>query len=305
MAQPEHNCTNPFFSIVIPIFNDWMLLKDCLYSLGAQITPPCFEVILVDDGSEEPAPKSVRNPPYPYPLRVIEQPHNGIPAARNRGVEASKGLILLFVDADCRLRPDCLTRLASTITQSPNQDYFQLRLIGNVSSLVGRAEQLRLATLQSHLLQTDGRIKYLNTAGFAMRHTKADGKAEIFDPLALRAEDTLLLANLMQAGELPLFVRDAVVEHMIPLSLPGCLRKDIQSVYLERRTYRIIASKGVKIRITQMERLRLLWSMWRTASQPSVGRSAWFVVVLRQTLQRAISPLFQYLRGRSGAHLLV
>lgn len=36
----------------------------------------------------------------------------------------------------------------------------------------------------------------------------------------------------MQGGELPLFVPDAIVEHVIPLSLMGCLRKDIRSVYL-------------------------------------------------------------------------
>ena len=36
----------------------------------------------------------------------------------------------------------------------------------------------------------------------------------------------------MQGGELPLFVPDAIVEHVIPLALMGCLRKDIRSVYL-------------------------------------------------------------------------
>jgi hypothetical protein len=59
---------------------------------------------------------------------------------------------------------------------------------------------------------------------------QSDGR--IHDPAALRAEDTLLLANLTQEGELPLFVPDAIVEHSIPLSLIGCLRKDIRTVYV-------------------------------------------------------------------------
>jgi hypothetical protein len=105
-----------------------------------------------------------------------------------------------------------------------------------------------------------------------------------------------LLANLMQVGELPLFVPDAVVEHAIPLSLMGCLRKDIRSVYLERRAYDIIASKGVKIRVTHRERLRLLWSMWKAAGQDSIGRSAWFVLVVRQAFQRVICFGYQCLR---------
>jgi hypothetical protein len=129
----------------------------------------------------------------------------------------------------------------------------------------------------------------LNTAGFAIRRTRANIDTGIFDPTALRAEDTLLLADLMQAGELPLFVPDAIVEHYIPLSLIGCFRKDIRSAYLEGRTNSIIASKGVKIRLTHPERLQLLISLWKTARQPSIGISAWFALVARQAFQRMIS----------------
>ena len=166
--------------------------------------------------------------------------------------------MLLFVDADSRLQANCLAALASAINNSPQHNCFQLRLVGNCSNLVGRAEELRLITFQHYMLQPDGRIRYLNTAGFAIRRTRVDIETGVFDPAALRAEDTLLLADLMQAGELPLFVSDALVEHYIPLSLVACLRKDIRSAYLERRTYNIIASKGVRIRLTQRERLQLL-----------------------------------------------
>jgi hypothetical protein len=111
----------------------------------------------------------------------------------------------------------------------------------------------------------------------------------VFDPLALRGEDTLLLARLMEAGELPLFVPDAMVEHSIPLSLLGALRKDLRSAYLERQMYETIAASGLKIYVTHRERLRLLSSMWRTARRDSIGRSAWFALVLRQTFKRVLS----------------
>jgi hypothetical protein len=116
-----------------------------------------------------------------------------------------------------------------------------------------------------------------------MRRTRAHVDTGVFDPAALRAEDTLLLANLIQNGKLPLFVPEAIVEHAIPLSLMKCFWKDVRSVYLEGKAYNIIASKGVRIRVTHRERLRLLSAMWKTAGQPSIGRSAWFVLVARQT----------------------
>jgi len=118
----------------------------------------------------------------------------------------------------------------------------------------------------------------------------------VFDEAALRGEDTLLLANLIEGDTLPLFVPEAIVEHAIPLSLMECLRKDIRTAYLEGRTYERIASTGVRIRVTLRERLRLLLSMWRTANRPSIGRTAWFVLVGRQALQRMISFGYNFLR---------
>jgi cellulose synthase/poly-beta-1,6-N-acetylglucosamine synthase-like glycosyltransferase len=302
MLECEQNVTAaPLFSVVIPVYNDWAALEQCLQSLGRQTNAPPFEVIVVDDGSTAISSHSMGSSDYGYPLTVIRQAHTGIPSARNRGIRVSRGTVLLFVDSDCRLNPNCLAALNSTIRNSTQHDFFQLRLVGNSSSLVGRAEDLRLTTFQTLMLQPDSRIRYLNTAGFAIRRSRTDIETDIFDPAALRAEDTLLLASLMQAGQLPLFVPNAIVEHSIPLSFVGCLRKDIRSVRLERRAYEIIASKGVKIRVTHRERLRLLRSMWKTASQDSIGRSAWFVLVIRQALQRMISFAYRCLwLGFSG-----
>jgi glycosyltransferase involved in cell wall biosynthesis len=300
MDRSEQNPTAaPWFSVVIPVYNDWIPLEQCLQTLARQREAPSFEVIVVDDGSAEVAPEFIARSAQTFPFTVIRRPHGGIPAARNHGILNSRGSVLLFVDADCRLRENCLSTLERAISRSPQHDYFQLRLVGNSSTVVGRAEELRLTTFQEHMLQRDGRILYLNTAGFAMRRRRADLETGVFDPKALRAEDTLLLAHLMERGELPFFVADAVVEHVILLSLLDCFRKDIRSVYLEGPTYEVIAAKGVRIRVTHRERVRLLRSMWKTAGERSLGRSAWFVLVARQALQRVSSFVCRALRAAS------
>src|SRR5271167_1240885 len=203
--QPISSAT-PLFSIIIAAYNDWSALDSCLRSLTQQTNGPSFEVIVVDDGSRETAPEAIRQWAGWLALTIVRQSHAGISTARNRGVQVSKGSILLFVDADCRLQTDCLAALATTIEDSPKHNCFQLHLVGDSSGPVGRAEQLRLRTFQEHMLQPDGRIRYLNTAGFAVRRMRINIEAGLFDPVALRAEDTLLLVNLMQGGELPLFV---------------------------------------------------------------------------------------------------
>jgi glycosyltransferase involved in cell wall biosynthesis len=294
----QHSAETPRVSIVIPVYNDWAPLHQCLLSLARQTNAPTFEVIIVDDGSRETAPAFVYSSKASYPLTVMRQAHAGIPAARNLGVRSAQGAIVLFVDADCRLDPRCLAELDAAVSLAPQHDYFQLRLVGNRSNLVGRAEELRLATFQKFMLQLDGRIRFLNTAGFALRRARVKTDGGVFNPIALRAEDTLLLADLMENGQLPLFVAGAVVEHRIQLSLRECLQKDIGIVHLEGRAYEVIKSKRVKIRLTRRERLRMLWSMWKAAADDSIGRSAWFVVVMRQSVLRILSPSHGHLKNR-------
>lgn len=285
----------PEFSIIIPVYNDWAKLEGCLSSL-AQQTGPSFEVLVVDDGSSTSAPESISRWGQHFPLTILGKNHAGISVARNTGIRASKGPILLFVDADCRLQTGCVRELASAVEANPKQDFFQLRLVGDCSTQTGRAEELRLATLQEHTIQPDGRIRYLNTAAFAARRKALGVDRDLFNPLSLRGEDTLLLVDLIQQGELPLFVPQAIVQHSVPSSFLVCLRKDIRSAYLQSATYAAIARTGVRVRMGNRARIRMLQSTWRTAAKESIGRTAWFILLARQLLERAVSLVCQLLR---------
>ncbi len=298
MTEHQGNSTTTtLFSIIIAVYNDWAPLDRTLRSLAQQKNGTSFEVIVADDGSSEGAPESIRRWGECYPLTILRQSHAGTSTARNRGVQASKGKILVFVDADCRLESNCLAALASTVADFPQHNYFQLHLMGDCVGTVGKAEELRLAMLQEHMLQPDGRIRYLNTAGFAVRRAAVDVERGVFDPVALRAEDTFLMATLMQRGELPLFVANATVEHVISLPVLACLRKDLRSIYLEARTYDLIASKGVRFRVGYGERFAMAWSMWKASGRRSFGKRPWFVVTGRQGLRLIASYVYRCFRA--------
>ena len=290
------SATTPLFSVIIGAYNDWVPLDSCLASLAQQTNSPSFEVIVVDDGSSDATPGFILRWNSHFPLKVVRQARAGVATARNRGVQISTGSILLFADADCRFQTDCLAVLGSAVTSSTPHDCFQLRLTGDCSTRVGRVEELRLATLQEHLLQPNGCIRYLNTAGFAIRRARVNAEGFVFDPAALRAEDTLVLAILMLDGELPLFVSTAIIQHAISIPLAQCMLKGIWSAFQEGKTFELIASKGVKIRVSHRERLSMLSAMWKTSRQKSIGRSAWFVLVVRQSLRLIASYAYRFLR---------
>jgi len=297
IEHQDNPTTATLFSIIIAVYSDWAPLDHNLRSLAQQKNGTSFEVIVADDGSSEVAPEFIRRWGECYPLTIIRHSHAGISTARNRGVQASKGKVLVFVDADCRLESNCLAALAATVADFPQHNYFQLHLVGDCLGTVGKAEELRLAMLQEHMLQPDGRIRYLNTAGFAVRRAAVDVDRGVFDPVALRAEDTFLMATLMQRGELPFFVANATVEHAIPLSVAACLRKDLRSIYLEAKTYDLIASKGVRFRVGYGERFAMVWSMWKASGRRSFGRRPWFVVTGRQGLRLIASYVYRCFRA--------
>ena len=97
--------TSPPVSVVIPCFNQGRFLREALESVRAQTVRPC-EVVVVDDGStDDTAEVAEAFPGVVY----VRQANRGLAEARNRGITATTGEYLVFLDADDRLRSDALS----------------------------------------------------------------------------------------------------------------------------------------------------------------------------------------------------
>ena len=90
--------TLPFVSVIVPVLNGEETIKDCVVSLLRTDYPPeRREILVVDNGSTDRTTEIVRS----YPVTLLREERRGAAAARNRGIEASRGEILAFTDADC------------------------------------------------------------------------------------------------------------------------------------------------------------------------------------------------------------
>lgn len=88
----------PFVSVVIPAYNAARHLRGCLESVLVQ-DYPAYEVVVVDDASTDETRAVLREF---LRVKVVEQPENRGPgAARNQGVGASGGDLIVFLDSDC------------------------------------------------------------------------------------------------------------------------------------------------------------------------------------------------------------
>ena len=86
-------------SVIIPYYNKINYIFDTLDSLKVQ-TFKNFEVIIVDDGSDEKLENFVNLDDYDFSLRIITQANKGLSGARNTGLLNSNGLLISFLDAD-------------------------------------------------------------------------------------------------------------------------------------------------------------------------------------------------------------
>lgn len=101
---------NSLASIIIPVFNEEKVIKDCLDSLQNQ-SYKNLEIILVDDGSTD----HTLHIASQFKVQVFKQKHQGPGVARNLGVSMSRGQIVVFVDADMVFDKDFIRDLTRPI----------------------------------------------------------------------------------------------------------------------------------------------------------------------------------------------
>ncbi|HYM10621.1 MAG TPA: glycosyltransferase family 2 protein [Bryobacterales bacterium] len=99
-------------SIIINTYNRRDMLLRCLDTLGRQdLDRSCYEILIVDDGSADSTVDAVRRwrESHPgAPLREIAAEHRGYAAARNAGIRAARGPLVLFMGDDILLWPGAL-----------------------------------------------------------------------------------------------------------------------------------------------------------------------------------------------------
>ena len=129
----------PAFSVVIPAYNAQQWLGATLESWVRQ-TVQEFEVIVVDDGSDDATVAVAQSFQNRLNLRVIQTAHWGAPAHPcNIGVSAARGELIVQCDADDLAEPD---RLALTGAAWDRAGRCPCLLFADFSEIDGEGERL-------------------------------------------------------------------------------------------------------------------------------------------------------------------
>ena len=94
MEFTEKNCK---ISVIIPVYNAEKYIRETLNSIIDQ-SYKNWEIILVENGSEDKSPDIIREYEKKYPeIRMIKGPGKGPGPARNRGLKLAKGDYIVSV----------------------------------------------------------------------------------------------------------------------------------------------------------------------------------------------------------------
>ena len=128
-GHPEHNAPPfiepekyPDISILIPCYNEEKNICDTVSSVLKQKYRGKFEIIVLDDGSNDNSLKVLKENIGKHPsLTIIKNPHRGKSFALNTGIKKAKYDLVVTIDGDSHLLPNALNRIAlKFLSSSPD-----------------------------------------------------------------------------------------------------------------------------------------------------------------------------------------
>lgn len=108
----------PLISVVIPCYNYGQFIEETVDTV-LQSTLQDLEIIIVNDGSDDPATLQVLQHLGGKGIRIIHQPNQGIPRALNHGISEARGKYIYRLDADDRIHPTLLEKEAAVLEAEP------------------------------------------------------------------------------------------------------------------------------------------------------------------------------------------
>ncbi|MFC6797279.1 glycosyltransferase family 2 protein [Haladaptatus sp. DYSN1] len=215
----------PRVSIIVPVLNDPVGLKQTLTTLSAQ-TDPDFEVLVVDNGSTDDT-RAVARAFARRDERVkllVETAVQSSYAARNRGIRHARGFLLAFVDANVTVEPGWL----EAVVERMGKDVSYLGCAVEVSS-EGRET---FAAKYNRL--TDLRVAYfVHRLGFAptcclVVRTALVEAVGPFDDRLTSSGDVEFGNRVAGAGYQLVYAPDIVMRHPSRTSVRALVKKAVR-----------------------------------------------------------------------------
>ncbi|MGM0590515.1 MAG: glycosyltransferase [Halobacteriota archaeon] len=216
----------PFVSVVVPVYNDPEGVRDTLESLVAQTYPgDKHEVVVVDNNSTDDTRAVVRSfcDEYDRVRLEVERDVQSSYAARNRGIEAARGDVLAFVDADMTVDPDWLEGVVEELEDGAYLACDVELYSSSPETLVGKYNRLTGFPVQRYVEQQG----YAPTCCLVVRRSVFDEIGE-FDSRLISGGDSEFGNRVADSGRDLRFTDQVTMYHPTRDSLSSLLKKELR-----------------------------------------------------------------------------
>ena len=221
-------------SVVVTTYNSQRTIKKCLDHVTSLKYPhEKIDLIVVDDGSEDETVEIVKG----YPVRLIQEEHNGYPSAMNAGIKCSREEIVVIIDSDIYVSEDYLIRLLDEL-RDPKvgiaSGYVAVAPTSNFwGRVVGFEAEDRYDQMKSKY------VDFITSTSTAYRR-KLFTEVGLFNEALKRGSDEDLAHRAFKMGWKIVLAKDALCYHdWSSLSLKKYFRKQLlNTVYQVKNFFR-------------------------------------------------------------------
>lgn len=148
------------FSIIVPVYNEKKYLTRCLDSILRQSFKDEFQLIIIDDGSDEETKKIIDKYCDIKNVKIIQKKHEGASSARNIGLKFAIGEYILFIDSDDFINFRALEIININLKKYHNCDslIFQSDLIN--SSINSKEKLFKRTTFKCGYYEISDKLKF-------------------------------------------------------------------------------------------------------------------------------------------------
>jgi glycosyltransferase involved in cell wall biosynthesis len=213
----------PAVSVIVPARNAARTIGETLAALARQDLPEPYEVVVVDDGSDDETAALAER--FGGAVRVVRSEGRGPGPARNAGATASRAPVLAFTDADCAPTPGWLQTGMAALSDA---DLVQGRVEPDPGAQLGPFD---------HTVWVVGESGLYETANLFVRRDLFERLGGFEDFLGARigkplAEDLWLGWRARRAGARTAFSSEALVHHaVLPRGPAGYVAERLRLVY--------------------------------------------------------------------------
>jgi cellulose synthase/poly-beta-1,6-N-acetylglucosamine synthase-like glycosyltransferase/peptidoglycan/xylan/chitin deacetylase (PgdA/CDA1 family) len=134
----------PPVAVIVPAYNEAVGIAAAVRSLTAS-TYPDFEVVVVDDGSDDGTADIVEGLGLEH-LRLIRKENGGKSSALNTGIAGTVAPVIVMVDGDTQFEPTTLLQLVQPLADDRVGAVSGNTKVGNRGGLLGRWQHIEYVT---------------------------------------------------------------------------------------------------------------------------------------------------------------